>query len=477
MLADHLWLIVVVLSGVFSLYSAGHALLNKRDPRSALGWVAVCLLFHPAGGALLYWLFGVNRIQTRAKRWQQRGHWALDPHIRQFYRIQNTAMPASLKHNVAALLAVSDRVTHRPVLGGNRVTILHNGEEAYPAMLAAIRAARRSVYLCSYIFDTDGTGEQFIAALGAAAAKGVDVRVLVDGLGALYALSPAPGRLRKAGVRAAWFLPMTEGIHINLRNHRKLLIIDAATGFTGGMNITDRHLAMNKTNPHRMSDLHFQVDGPAALQMEEVFLEDWHFATDESEPSSAPPRPAAAGDAYCRGISDGPNHDAGTLHWIIIGAISAARNRVRIMTPYFLPDLSLVSALTAAAFRGVEVEIILPQRSDLPHVAWAAQGLLWQLLQHGIPISYQPPPFAHTKYLLIDGGYALVGSSNLDPRSLRLNFEFNLEIYDEAAVAALNRHFEAARRRSRPTSLAMVDARPFPIKLRDAAAKLFVPYL
>ncbi len=476
-IADPLWLVVVGLSALFSLYSAGHALLNKRDPRSALGWVAVCLVFHPAAGAILYWLFGVNRIHTRAQQWQQRGHWALDPHIRQFYQIQKTEMPAALKDNVAALLAVSDRVTHRPVLGGNRVTILHNGEEAYPAMLSAIHAARRSVYLCSYIFNTDATGKKFINALGAAAARGVDARVLVDGLGALYSLSPAPGRLRKAGVRAAWFLPMTEGIHINLRNHRKLLIVDTATGFTGGMNISDRQLAMNETNPRRMSDLHFQVDGPAVMQMEEVFLEDWRFATDETEPSSPPPRPAAAGDAYCRGISDGPNHDSETLHWIIIGAISAAKSRIRIMTPYFLPESPLISALTAAAFRGVTVEIILPQRNDLPHVAWAAQALLWQLLQHDIRVFYQPPPFVHTKYLLIDRGYALVGSSNLDPRSLRLNFEFNLEVYDDATGDALARHFEAAQRRSRPTTLAEVDARPFPIKLRDAVTKLFVPYL
>jgi len=476
-IADHLWLVVVGLSGLFSLYSAGHALLNKRDPRSALGWVAVCLLLHPAGGAILYWLFGVNRIQTRAQRWQQRGHWALDPHIRESYQMQQTEMPAALKQEAAPLLAVSDRVARRPVLGGNRVTILHNGEEAYPAMLAAIHAARRSIFLSSYIFDTDATGGKFIGALGEAAARGVDVRVLVDGLGALYSLWPAPGRLRKAGVRAAWFLPMTEGIHINLRNHRKLLVVDSATGFTGGMNITDRHLAADETRPHRMSDLHFQIDGPAAIQMEEVFMEDWQFATEESEPSPPPIPPAAAGDAYCRGISDGPNHYSETLHWIIIGAISTARSRVRIMTPYFLPESPLVSALTAAAFRGVDVEVILPRRTDLPHVAWAAQALLWQLLQNDIRISYQPPPFVHTKYLLIDGRYAIVGSSNLDPRSLRLNFEFNLEIYHEATVAALNRHFEAAQLRARPTTLAEVDARPFPIKLRDATAKLFVPYL
>jgi len=473
--------VLLVIAGAFSmlfgLYSAGHALLNKRDPRAALGWVAVCLLVHPAAGAVLYWLFGVNRIHTRAQRWKQRGDWNLAPHISQFYKIQKTELPPALKGDVAELLAVSDRVTHRPVLGGNRVVILHNGEQAYPAMLAAIAAARRSVHLSTYIFDTDHTGRQFIEALAAAAARGLDVRVLVDGMGALYSLPQAPGRLRKAGVRAARFLPMSKGLYINLRNHRKLLVIDCATGFTGGMNIGDRHLAQNEANPRRVVDLHFKIDGPAVLQMEEVFLEDWRFATGDSEAAPPPVPPASAGDAHCRGISDGPNHDFEILQLIIIGAISAAGTRVQIMTPYFIPDASLVSALTAAAFRGVEVEIILPQRNNLPYVGWASQDLLSELLQHGIRIFYQPPPFVHTKYLLIDRAYALVGSSNLDPRSLRLNFEFNLEICDAAVVGALRRHFEEVRGRSRPTTLAEVNGRPFLIKLRDATTKLFSPYL
>ncbi|HYB50340.1 MAG TPA: phospholipase D-like domain-containing protein [Burkholderiaceae bacterium] len=477
MIADHLWAIFLGLSGLFSLYSAGHALVNKRDPRSALGWVAVCLLFHPAGGAIMYWLFGVNRIRTTAQRWQNRGDWALHPEISRFYEIDSSDVSVTLNSDAAALLAVSDRLIKRPVVGGNHVTILHDGEEAYPAMLASIRAARRAIYLCTYIFHTDRTGQAFIDALGAAAARGVDVRVLVDGLGAFYSFPPPIGRLRAAGVRAAWFLPMTQGIHVNLRNHRKLLIVDTTTGFTGGMNIGDHHLAHEENKRHRVTDLHFQVDGPGVLQMEEVFLEDWHFAVSDSLPASVPPRPPATGRAFCRGISDGPNHDFEILHWVIIGVISAAKRRVQIMTPYFLPEPWLMSALTAAAFRGAEVEIVLPRQNNLPYVAWATQSLLWQLLQHDIRVYYQPPPFAHTKYLLIDDCYALVGSCNLDPRSLRLNFEFNLEICDEAAVSELGRHFGATRERSTGISLAEVDARPLPVKLRDATAKLFVPYL
>ena len=175
--------------------------------------------------------------------------------------------------------------------------------------------------------------------------------------------------------------------------------------------------------------------------MEDIFVEDWRFATGDTS-HGAETWPDAAADSLCRGISDGPNHDFEKLLWVIVGAISSARKSVRIMTPYFLPDWTLISALTAAAFRGVAVDIVLPRKNNLPYVAWATQAILWQLLRYGIRVHYQPPPFAHTKYLLVDSGYALVGSSNLDPRSLRLNFEFNLEIYDEAFVERLGRHFE-----------------------------------
>jgi cardiolipin synthase len=243
------------------------------------------------------------------------------------------------------------------------------------------------------------------------------------------------------------------------------------------MNIGGLHLAEDDANPRRVVDLHFRVDGPAVLQMEEVFLEDWHFPTGDAAPVSPPPAPATAGDVYCRGISDGPNHDFETLRWIIAGAITAAKHRIRIMTPYFIPDWPLLSALTAAALRGVQIDLLLPQRNNLPYVAWATRAFLWELLQHGIRVWYQPPPFVHTKLLLIDSGWGLVGSSNLDPRSLRLNFEFNLEIYDHAVVSELERLADAARGRSRPVTLEEIDGRSLPIRLRDATAKLFSPYL
>jgi cardiolipin synthase len=361
---------------------------------------------------------------------------------------------------------------------GNRVSVLHNGEAAFPAMLDAIARARERICLSTYIFRTDRTGERFIDALAAAAARGVAVRVLVDGVGELYTFPWPSRRLRRTKARVARFLPLVRrGFHLNLRNHRKLLIVDGLQAFTGGMNIGDHQLAERPGNPHRVVDLHVGVEGPVVADLEEVFLGDWHFATGEA-PSAQPRRPIApAGPVSCRGISAGPNEDFEKLYWIVLGAIGAARSHIRIMTPYFIPDRALLAALSMAALRDVRVEIVLPQRSNLPYVAWAMRAYLWEVLHNGARVYYQPGPFVHSKVLAVDDMYALVGSANLDPRSLRLNFEFNLEICDREAAALFTHYFDAARDRSREVTLAEVDARPLPIRLRDGAAKLLSPYL
>jgi cardiolipin synthase len=467
-----LTLVIEVLVALVTILSAGHAFLYKRDPRAAWGWVAVCLMV-PLGGAALYWLMGVNRIRTRARNWEAKGKFdhPIVPVAAQ------CGPPPRGEPSIAALVRIADTVTGLPLLAGNRVGILHNGEAAFPAMHDAIAQARERVYLSTYIFRTDAVGRGFIDALVAAAERGVDVRVLIDGVGELYTFPWPSTRLRRTKVHVVRFLPLVRrGFHFNLRNHRKLLVVDGRVGFTGGMNIGKHHLAEQPHNPHRVVDLHVAVVGPVVAQLEEVFLRDWHFAAGESPPAQAARTGPTEGQACCRGISAGPNEDFEKLYWIVLGALGAARSHVRIMTPYFIPDRALLAALTMAALRGVRVEIVLPQRNNLPYVAWAMRAFLWEVLQYGARVYYQPGPFVHSKLLVVDDEYALVGSANLDPRSLRLNFEFNLEIYDREAAALLARHFDAARDRSREITLAEVDGRPLPIRLRDSAAKLFSPY-
>ena len=380
---------------------------------------------------------------------------------------------------LAALARSSAAVTRRPVVHGNALEPLFTGEETYAAMLAAIDAAQNSVCLATYIFETNASGRRIIDALAAARERGVDVRVLLDGFGEWYSLPRAGSLLKRRGVKVSRFIPPTilpPSIHVNLRNHRKLLVVDNAVGFTGGMNIGDRHLRQPTPRRDETADVHFRIEGPVVAQLQSVFDEDWFFAAGEMRPQSAA-GDGAPGNAPCRVITDGPNEDIGKLAMIITGAVALARKRVSIMTPYFLPPAELISALQAAALRGVEVEVVLPQRSNQPPVHWATRNMLWELLQYGVRVYYQPPPFAHSKLLLVDDHYAQVGSANLDPRSLRLNFEVVVEVFERAFVERLGAHFAATRKLSREETLAGVDGRPLPARIRDAVAWLFSPYL
>jgi cardiolipin synthase len=472
-------MVLKVLLYVFMSLSALHALLHKRDPRAALMWVVGCFLFSGLG-AVLYWLLGVNRVRTHAQDLRQRGFWrhgggscrGRERHI----------LPAGhrARRALAALIPTSERVTRRPLMMGNRITMLRNGEEAYPRMLDAIRRAVNSVYLATYIFDDDRTGREFVMALKEAQARGVKVRVLLDGLGAAQAVGGAGRILRKAGVRFAWFLPLTplpEGLHLNLRNHRKILVVDGRVGFTGGMNIGDRHRVTLGPPGGRVQDLHFLFEGPILDEFQEVFIEDWYFATRESLGYEPCPPGRPPGRAVCRALSDGPNEDFEKLNWILLGVLSWARKSVRIMTPYFVPTRELVAALNTAALRGVRVEVMLPARNNHRAVDWACRASLWEMLQKGVRFYEQPAPFNHSKLLVADGMYALVGSANMDNRSLRLNFEFNVEVYEPGFAARLESHFAVLKRSSRILTLAEMDGQPLWIKVRNRLARLFSPFL
>lgn len=275
------------------------------------------------------------------------------------------------------------------------------------------------------------------------------------------------------------FLPPTlfpPTVHINLRNHRKILVADGRISFTGGMNIGDRHLAGRSDNPSRVIDAHFRLTGPIVAQIEPVFLADWGFMTKEY-PAPKPVFSAETGSAVCRTIIDGPNEDLDKLTAILMGAISTARRKVLIMTPYFLPSRELIAALQTAALRGIEVTIILPEKSNLPYVDWATRNMLWELLRWGVRVYYQPPPFAHTKLFVVDDYYAQIGSANIDTRSLRLNFELVVEVYDKPFVAILTHHIDKVRERAREASLKELDNRSLPVRTRDALTWLFSPYL
>jgi len=476
---DHLLIALFIVSCcLLSLAGAGHALLFKRDSRSALVWTSLNLTL-PLIGPFLYWCLGINRISRRARNWQESGRRISGTEIYPLEKLHDEAvvLPAAAAH-LRDLCVLADRVVATPLRDGNRIQLLENGDNAYPAMLVAIRRAQESINLSSYIFDADGIGGEFVEQLKAAADRGVTVRVIIDALGEKYSRISPTRAFRDSRVSLARYLPLRHGAYINLRNHRKLLIIDGREAFTGGMNIRGRHMLSEAAPGQATLDIHFSVVGPVVADLQRSFLEDWFFVTGERlDPTLFFPTIEPVGNALARCISDGPDKEFRKLEQIIMGALSCSERSVSIMTPYFIPERSMISALVTAALRGVNIRIVLPGHNNLPFVQWASQALLWELLVSGVKVYYLPPPFVHSKLMLVDEIWSLIGSANLDTRSLRLNFELNLSVFDHEFAVCIKHHFEKAVLRAREVTLEEIENRPLTTKLRDGFFHLFSPYL
>lgn len=580
---------------VLVLTSASHALLNKESSRSTFGWIGF-ILYAPFFGALGYWLFGVNRVQTRSKKLSAQADIERGVLQRLYPEHADHAQHAeeAREHFGAAewrMLQIGKALTRVPLSPNNRVLPLHNGEEAYPVMLDAIRRAKVSVWMTTYIFDTDAKGLEFIQALVDAKDRGVDVRVIIDGVGELYGFPLAGTRLRRQGVKVARFLPpklIPPQVFVNLRNHRKLLVVDGIVAFSGGMNIGGRHMALDPNNKEPVQDVHFMFHGPIVYDFARLFLDDWIFSNrhDRRDRESLPneeqarflrerrmlkrrktgpqtsdtgsvevsfprhirrpkdanaplpsdavtaspsvPEPAAVegvpkgeaalvpvigddhavaaqvsdkltrmrrqllkkapegihalaaeedADAWCRLIKDGPDERLNKLETLLSSVISSARHRVLVISPYFLPTTSIESALINARLRGVKVEVVIPEESNEPLVHAAMYRSVRGLLERDVKIWMQPPPFAHSKIIIVDDSYVLIGSANMDPRSLRLNFELGVEIMDPALVTRLMRYYAPIMDASAPLTIEKLDARGFHRKMFDSVVWLFSPYL
>jgi cardiolipin synthase len=481
-------LVGVVLSVVASI----HAITTKREVRAAIGWVGLVWLV-PFIGAALYAVAGVNRIRRRGGRIRRRMHrlhpgslspLALGAHreappVPSASARDEALMPPENRRTLAGLARTIEEVTGLPLLDDNRIDMLVDGDEAYPAMLAAIEAAERTIGLSTYIFDQDEVGRSFADALDDARRRGVEVRVLLDAVGALYSRPRAPHVLSARGIVSGVFLRSVlpwRAPYVNLRNHRKLLVVDGRTGFTGGINIHSG--CVNGSAGLTIQDLHFRLEGPVVAHLVEVFAGDWVFTTRERlEGTGWFPSLDPCGDVAARGIPDGPDEDIGVLRWSLLAALAAAEHSVRIVTPYFLPDQTLVAALNLAALRGVTVDIVIPADNNLRVVGWAMLGQIRQVLKFGCRVWISDPPFDHSKLMVVDGAWTLFGSANWDPRSLRLNFEFDVEGYDDDLAARAEREVWRKIDRSRRLTIEEVDGWSWPERIRNGLAWLGSPYL
>jgi cardiolipin synthase A/B len=471
------WLIAIF-HLVVMLVAALHVLVSKRDHRAALGWIGVIVIF-PVAGPVIYFVFGINRVRAKARLFAGRHlpvmHFGYERAKREVKDQDSMAERVSPPY----LSPIGARTTGRALCANNHIAPLINGEQFFPRLLKVIDEAKDYILLSSYLFSPRGVGGEVISALSQAARRGVAVRVLIDGIGAWYSLQRAVKPLRRAGVEVRLFRPpglLPPSLDINLRNHRKIVVVDHQIGFFGGINIDQRHMVDDPNNRHITEDVHFEARGPVVHELHRSFSDDWQLIT--RKPLDPPREPAEpAGDSYCRVIDDGPGDNLSHLSMTLTTVFTAAREHITIMMPYFLPNQEMTSALQSASLRGVKVQVVLPELSNLRFVDWATRNMLWELVLWDVEIYFKPAPFAHSKLIVVDGHYVMGGSSNLDARSLRLNYELGVEVFDTTLADQLNAHIQAAIDVSTRVTLEKLDQRPFWQRVRDAFFWLFSSYL
>lgn len=464
---------------LLSIIATVHAALTKRDVRSAAGWAGVIWL-SPYLGALAYYLLGINRISRRAVRLRSEAKQGPTQDTPESSLAVQGAVTALSPH-LSQLRRLVNRLTRQPLTQGNRIAPLMGGDTAYPAMLEAIAAAERTVALGSYIFDFDSVGRQFVDVLADAKARGVEVRVLIDAVGSHYSRPSILQYLHERGITAGLFMRTRVPwrlAYANMRTHRKLLVVDGHVGFAGGMNIREAFTSA-AAGLETLQDIHFKIEGPVVAHISEVFAQDWAFTTGEvlGDDGWLPAIDAFDDGVFARGVPSGPDRPGEGSHMVLMGALAVAQRSVRIVTPYFLPDQQLIAALSVAARRGVEVDIVVPEENNLRLVHWASMAQLGQVIEPGCRVWLQPAPFNHSKLMIVDGLWSYFGSSNWDPRSLRLNFEFDVEVYDPGLAETLDAHVQTILTHSKPLTLEKVKKRGPLTKVRDSTVWLASPYL
>ena len=461
---------------VFAFFLIPRIILERRHPSATVAWVlAIALL--PVVGVPVYYLVGGRRIRRhiRAK---------IETMGASESSVENRVRPEELPRPVASdcgrVLATAGAP---PPVGGNRVSVVKNGEEAYRSALGLIEEARDHIHAQFFILDVDVIGKRFIHALAARARAGVRVRLLLDALGSWRALRGIVRPLRDAGGEVAGFLPaiaLQRKWSAHLRNHRKLLIADGLTAFTGGMNIGRKYMGP-RAEAGRWRDSAVMIRGAAVRDLQVLFLDDWAFATDESGPAghffpSLPPGPwSAEGDGAVQVVASGPDRAMRPIYRGVFTAFTSARRRIWIATPYFVPDDAISTALDNAALRGVDVRLIVPETSDLHMVAMAGRSYFDDLMATGVRIYLYRPTLLHSKVLVIDDAVGVVGSSNVDIRSFFLNFELGVFLYGRREIAALADGFEEDFARSREILPAELARRGRVARFLEDTCRIFSP--
>lgn len=477
---------------LFGLVMA-HALRHRRRADSTLLWLFATWSL-PVIGALLYAAFGVDRVPR--ERWQRgvqrrvrmdgaRDATPDDVLPEAYWRSMGraAATPADewtreLDRPLAAMLE------NYPLLGGNRITPLLTGDEAFPKMLDAIREARHHVHLQSFIVGNDAVGREFMEAVAAKAREGVRVRVLYDRFGSSHALWGGLFRKYRKTPNlaiAGWTQSnlFRKQLHFNLRNHRKALIVDGRIGFMGGVNLNE--YSRSGDGQPAIQDYHFRLLGPVVQELQYSFLRDWHVMTEEDPEKLLSAehfrRLHEEGPVLARVVNSGPSSDLRVAVDVFFNAVNEAREQVFILTPYFLPSEDLLRALRLAALRGVRVQLVVPEKSNHWYTTWAGRATYEDLLESGVRIFERPRPFMHAKAMVVDDRMGIVGSANWDFRSLYSNYETLLTAYDRDFAATLKRLMNEDLNASREVEWPAFKNRPVHHRYLENACGLLAPLL
>jgi cardiolipin synthase A/B len=454
-------------------------LFTKKDPTAAVAWCLVVILM-PVFGALLFWVFGYSHV-TRPLRRKRRHRAAFrerhPPRNPEATRGAESNPEADDRHHLGRL---ARRVGAFPLSQGNAITLYADTNDAFNALLDAIRQARHHVHLQFFIIRSDETGQRLIDVLAQKAKEGVEVRLLYDAMGCVRTRWALFRPLLQAGGKVFAFLPLNpirSLIQVNLRNHRKIVVLDGRVAFTGGMNIGDEYLGKNKYFGY-WRDQFMKIEGPAAGGLQRIFVEDWDFACHEAlDGADYFPEVPKAGSGVVQVVESGPDQEVKSIREIFFAAITSARQRVWIASPYFVPDSGIFDALRLARYRGVDVRILSLLKPD-HYIPFYAAHYYWpEVLGFGVKVYQYRKGMMHSKIMIADADWAFVGSANMDNRSLHLNFEAGCMLHTADLVAELEKQFLRDLEDAVLLDAETYAKRPFATRLTENACRLLSPLL
>jgi cardiolipin synthase len=463
---------VLLIAHILGIASSFDSLMRTRTSQGALAWI-VALNTFPLLAVPAYWIFGRTKFHGYRTLRQQVDVASSECIGRIRDRLRPFVRDVSASHGAlaGAQLAKLDYLT------GNAVELLVDGHATFDSILAGIDAAKEYVLVQFYIIHADGIGMALKERLIAKAKGGVKVWLLYDEIGSKDLPATYLDALRAAGVRVSSF-HSTRGVmnrfQLNFRNHRKIVVADGAHGWVGGLNVGDEYLGKSERLPN-WRDTHVKISGPAVLELQIAFIEDWRWATDELLDLPCSPGPVADGKATVLILPTGPADRLESASLMYQAAIHAAKRRIWIASPYFIPDEGVLGALHLAALGGIDVRVVIPDRSDRRIVHYGAYAFAGSLIESGVRIFRYQPGFLHEKVFLVDDDLAGIGTTNLDNRSFRLNFEVTALIHEPKLIGDVARMFESDFSRSREMTFEEVRTKPIVFRALARASYLLAP--